>query len=113
MKNNLNKGVKVKLVKFVVKLGLGLGIVALVFNACSDKTTQKKLEFLNNLGESKLSFSENEKIERIKAFYREKLILVSMGKVKKRFYLSRIIFSSVILQVWKLLARVKKRQSKF
>ena len=73
MKNNLNKGVKVKLVKFVVKLGLALGIVALVFNACSDKTTQKKLEFLNNLGESKLSFSENEKIERIKAFYREKL----------------------------------------
>ena len=46
MKNNLNKGVKVKLVKFVVKLGLALGIVALVFNACSDKTTQKKLEFL-------------------------------------------------------------------
>lgn len=80
MKNHLNKGIKVKSVKFIVKLGLALGIT-LVFNACSDKTTQKKLEFLNSLGESKLSFSENEKIERIKAFYREKLHSIEDFKI--------------------------------
>ena len=55
----------------------------LFFNACSNQNTiNTKLSFLDNLGEHKVNYSEQEKIERIIAFYKKKLASVQNLEVK-------------------------------
>lgn len=52
---------------------IGLFIM-IALSGCADKSTAtKKLSFLNDIERNKVSFSEEEKIERIIAFYRKKL----------------------------------------
>lgn len=51
--------------------------IGLFLNACSNDVTQTKLAFLNDLNKNKVTFSEEEKIERIKTFYKEKLNHIS------------------------------------
>lgn len=48
-------------------------LLGVFFSACVDKATHKKLAFLNDLEKTRISLSEEEKIERVKEFYREKL----------------------------------------
>lgn len=48
-------------------------IIALFFTACATNDKSENLAFLKDLGENKIIFSESEKIERIKNFYKEKL----------------------------------------
>lgn len=67
------QGEMMKLAKFfIIAISIGLFL-----NACSSDVSQTKLAFLNDLSESKVTFSEEEKIERIKTFYKEKLNHIS------------------------------------
>lgn len=66
--------------KIVERMGffiLGF-LIGIFFNACIDKTTHKKLAFLNDLEKTRISLSEEEKIERVKEFYKERLNVANL-----------------------------------
>lgn len=71
--NFKTQGEMMKLVKFLI-VAISIGIF---LNACFSDVTQTKIEFLNDLQKSKVTFSEEEKVERIKTFYKEKLNHIS------------------------------------